>query len=48
VRNPTYSTGVGLLLYARENAAPGTRSAALGGNVASALDRMKSWFRGNF
>jgi cell division protein FtsA len=48
VRNPIYSTGVGLLLYARENSAPASRAAALGGNVAGALDRMKSWFKGNF
>jgi cell division protein FtsA len=48
VRSPIYSTGVGLLLYARENSAPASRAAALGGNVASAFDRMKSWFKGNF
>jgi cell division protein FtsA len=48
VRNPIYSTGVGLLLYARENSAPASRSAALTGNVAGVLGRMKSWFKGNF
>jgi cell division protein FtsA len=48
VRNPIYSTGVGLLLYAQENATPASRTAALGGNVVSALERMKSWFKGNF
>jgi cell division protein FtsA len=48
VRNPIYSTGVGLLLYARENSAPASRAAALGGNVAGVFDRMKSWFKGNF
>jgi cell division protein FtsA len=48
VRNPIYSTGVGLLLYARENSAPTSRAAALGGNVAGVFDRMKSWFKGNF
>jgi cell division protein FtsA len=49
VRNPIYSTGVGLLLYARENAMPASsRSAALTGNVAGALGRVKSWFKGNF
>jgi cell division protein FtsA len=48
VRNPIYSTGVGLLLYARENAAPASRSAALTGNVAGAFGRVKSWFKGNF
>src|ERR1700678_1849007 len=34
VRNPIYSTGVGLLLYARENSMPASRSASLNGNVA--------------
>jgi cell division protein FtsA len=48
VRNPIYSTGVGLLLYARENALPSSRSAVLTGNVAGALGRVKSWFKGNF
>ena len=48
VRSPIYSTGVGLLLYARENTSPASRATALGGNVAGALDRMKSWFKGNF
>jgi len=46
VRNPIYSTGVGLLLYARENVAGPGR--ALAGNVAGVLDRMRSWFKGNF
>jgi cell division protein FtsA len=48
VRNPIYSTGVGLLLYARENSASATRGAAMGGNVAGLLSRMKSWVKGNF
>jgi cell division protein FtsA len=48
VRNPIYSTGVGLLLYARENTTATSRSAALTGNVAGVLERMKSWFKGNF
>jgi cell division protein FtsA len=49
VCNPIYSTGVGLLLYAQENAAPPSRAAAaLGGNVVGVLERMKSWFKGNF
>jgi cell division protein FtsA len=48
VRNPIYSTGVGLLLYARENSAVPSGAAALGGNVAGVFERMKSWFKGNF
>jgi cell division protein FtsA len=48
VRNPIYSTGVGLLLYARDNSAGNSGAAALGGNVAGVFERMKSWFKGNF
>ena len=48
VRSPIYATGVGLLLYARDNSEPATRAALLGGNVAGVVDRMKSWFKGNF
>src|ERR1700743_2193733 len=48
VRNPIYSTGVGLLLYARENSAPANRGAVIGGNVASMLARMRNWVKGNF
>ena len=47
VQNPIYSTAVGLLLYARENAAPAARG-ALGGSVGGALARMKQWFQGQF
>jgi cell division protein FtsA len=47
VSNPIYSTAVGLLLYARENAAPAARG-ALGGSVGGALGRMKQWFQGHF
>jgi cell division protein FtsA len=48
VRNPIYSTGVGLLLYARDNALPARRGRLLTGNAMSVLDRMRSWFQGNF
>jgi cell division protein FtsA len=48
VRNPIFSTGVGLLLYARDNTLPGTRGRALGTSAKSMLERMKSWFQGNF
>jgi cell division protein FtsA len=48
VRNPIYSTGVGLLLYARENSALPNRGVVIGGNVATVLSRMKNWFKGNF
>jgi cell division protein FtsA len=48
VRNPIYSTAVGLLLYARENAAPASRGALLGGSAGAALGRMRQWFQGHF
>ena len=48
VSNPIHSTGVGLLLYARENALPGNRGRGIGGSAKGMLDRMKSWFAGNF
>jgi cell division protein FtsA len=48
VQNPIYSTAVGLLLYARENAAPAARGALLGNSMGGALNRMKSWFQGHF
>jgi cell division protein FtsA len=47
VRNPIYSTGMGLLLYARDNVMPGTRGRGLT-SAKGALDRMRSWFQGNF
>jgi cell division protein FtsA len=48
VKNPIYSTAVGLLLYARENTAPPGRSALLGGSAGAALGRMRQWFQGHF
>ncbi len=48
VQNPIYSTGVGLLLYARENSRGPVRSRALPTDVSGVLERMKSWFQGNF
>src|SRR5450631_1857993 len=47
VRNPIYSTGMGLLLYARDNVMPGTRGRGLT-SAKGALERMRSWFQGNF
>jgi len=47
--NPIHSTGVGLLLYARDHlpagAAGGPRS---GGNARGLLQRLTDWFHGNF
>jgi cell division protein FtsA len=49
VRNPIHSTGVGLLLFGRENhIRRHGRIAPVAGNVRSVVDRMKAWFQGNF
>ncbi len=47
VQNPIYSTGVGLLLYARENTRGAARGRALPVNVQGIFERMQSWFKGN-
>ncbi len=47
VRNPIFSTGVGLLLYGRDNALPARHRRPLGG-AKTVLDRMRAWFQGNF
>ena len=48
VRNPIFSTGVGLLQYARDNHLPANgRGRRPSLNPKSAFDRMKSWFQGN-
>jgi cell division protein FtsA len=52
VRNPIYSTGVGLLLYGMRKQTDGISMSGLG-NVAeepktSVVDRLKSWIQGNF
>jgi cell division protein FtsA len=47
VRNPIFSTGVGLLLYARDNAMPVRHRRSIG-NAKTVIDRMRSWFQGNF
>jgi cell division protein FtsA len=48
IRNPIYSTGVGLLQYARENTLGAGRIGMLAGNVAGMYDRMRGWFKGYF
>ena len=48
VRNPIYSTGAGLLLYARDNALAGNRGKSISGNARTMAERMKNWFQGNF
>ncbi len=48
VRNPIHATGVGLLLFGRENHMRRGRSLAPAGNMRSVVDRMRAWFQGNF
>jgi cell division protein FtsA len=49
VSNPIHATGVGLLLYAKNNIDVQRNEAPLlSGGVKSVLERMKAWFQGNF
>jgi cell division protein FtsA len=48
VRNPIYSTGVGLLLFGHRNASTRSIESVTDGGVKVVWDRMKSWFQGNF
>lgn len=48
VRNPIYSTGVGLLLFGYQNRAMREAEARMGSGFNTVLRRMKSWFQGNF
>ncbi len=48
VRNPIYATGVGLLLFAKQQHALGGRHAAVGSSFRGLWTRMKNWFTGNF
>ena len=48
VRNPIYSTGVGLLLFGQQNREQRETALQMGGGLRSVLQRMKSWFQGNF
>jgi len=48
VRNPIYSTGVGLLLFGHQNRAVREAEARMSGGYKTVLKRMKSWFQGNF
>ncbi len=49
VRNPIYSTGVGLLLFGVHNRGGGAvQELHVGNGMKSVLQRMKSWFQGNF
>ncbi|MCG6886192.1 MAG: cell division protein FtsA [Proteobacteria bacterium] len=48
VRNPIYSTGVGLLLFGYQNRALRETEARMGTGFRGVLRKMKSWFQGNF
>jgi cell division protein FtsA len=48
VRNPIYSTGVGLLLFGHRNASTRSSDSVADGGFQAVWSRMKSWFQGNF
>ncbi|HEY0802839.1 MAG TPA: cell division protein FtsA [Steroidobacteraceae bacterium] len=49
VSNPIHATGVGLLLYAKNNMdMQRTEAPLLAGGMKNLLERMKAWFQGNF
>ncbi|MBI2969462.1 MAG: cell division protein FtsA [Gammaproteobacteria bacterium] len=48
VRNPIYSTGVGLLLFGYRQSHDRIRGPKVNGGVRGAWERMKGWFQGNF
>src|SRR5690349_4669268 len=45
VQNPIYSTGVGLLLHARENAQGASRGRGLPTNMQGVLSRLHAWWK---
>lgn len=48
VRTPNHSTGVGLLLFGNQNRSMREAEARMGNGFNSVVQRMKSWFQGNF
>jgi cell division protein FtsA len=48
VRNPIYSTAVGLLIYGMKQQTAGVRYGDGGGPGLSFIERIKQWFQGNF
>jgi cell division protein FtsA len=48
VKNPIYSTGVGLLLYAQKQQQDGSLDNRRKSNVGGTFARMKNWFKENF
>ena len=48
VRNPIYSTGVGLLLFGNKAVQESRHPSRLDSSVRGVWERMKSWFHGSF
>ncbi len=48
VKNPIYSTGVGLLLFGRRQVTESLPNIKVDGGMKGVWERMKSWFQGNF
>ena len=48
VKNPIYSTGVGLLLFGLRQTREGITPIRINNGIKGVWDRMKSWFQGNF
>ena len=48
VKNPIYSTGVGLLLFGQRQMNEAMPGVHLNGSVKGIWERMKHWFQGNF
>ncbi|NLR75043.1 MULTISPECIES: cell division protein FtsA [Leeia] len=48
VRNPRYSTGVGLLMFGKQQAQRHQIQRLQGASMGQLFSRMKSWFQGNF
>jgi len=48
VKNPIYATGVGLLLFGNQHRESCASHILMEGGVKGILQRMKSWFQGNF
>lgn len=48
VKNPIYSTGVGLLIFGQRQMADAVPGVHMDGNTKNIWGRMKAWFQGNF
>jgi cell division protein FtsA len=48
VKNPIFSTGVGLLLFGYHNRAMREAEVRMSGGFRSVMKKMRSWFQGNF